>query len=288
MDDIYFKRTACRSISHLGQPIKENRVRRIYKEMLLVVAGLCLGVVIDGIQSVRAELTFQTGFDYSSGDYGAPEKTRIVYVPFTLRSEGERHMFQMTVPYLRLHAPAGQTIIGPGGVPIQTSAAGRELNSGLGDVVTTLRYTLLDGTGSGLLLDVIGKIKFGTADDAKGLGTGEHDYSMQLDWAKVMNARFTLLATTGYRVYGDPAGVDFDNAFFASLGGVYKLTPDRSGGLIYDFRENITAGGDSQRELMLFMTQRTGKETKVQGYLLLGFSDASPDWGAGVLFSRGL
>lgn len=263
-------------------------MQKMYKTIRPVVAGMFLGALLGGIQDVHAELTIQSGFDYTSGDYGASEKTRIIYIPLTVRSEGERLMFQVTAPYIRVDAPSdGQTIIGPGGIPIQTDADGRGSNSGLGDVVTALRYTLLDGTASGLLLDVIGKIKLGTADENRGLGTGENDYSLQLDWAQVLDRRFTLFATTGYRIYGDPPGVDFDDVFFGALGGVYKLFPDTSGGLIYDFRERITPGSDSQRELTVFMTQRIDKTTKVQGYVVRGFSDSSPDWGAGVLFSEG-
>lgn len=264
-------------------------MHQMYKTISPALAGMLLGVLLGGIQNVHAELTVQSGFDYTSGDYGASEKTRIVYIPLTVRSESERLMFQVTAPYIRVDAPAaGQTIIGPGGIPIQTGTDGRESNSGLGDVVTAARYTLLDGSASGLLLDATGKIKLGTADESQGLGTGENDYSLQLDGAQVLDRGFTLFATMGYRIYGDPPGVEFDNVFFGSLGGIYKLFPDTSGGLVYDFRERITPRSDSQRELTAFMTHRIDKSTKVQGYVVRGFSDSSPDWGGGLLFSFGL
>lgn len=250
-----------------------------------IVANIVFGMLL--VSTACAEVSVQTGFDYTSGDYGISEQTQIVYIPVTVRSESDRYMFQVTIPYLQVDAPpTGQTIIGPGGTPIQTSAGGRESNSGLGDVVTSFRYTLLDGVASGLLLDVIGKVKFGTADENDGLGTGENDYSFQIDWAQAWG-QLTWFATTGYRTYGDPSGVEFDDVFFGSLGGAYKLAQDTSGGLVYDFRENITPGTDARRELTLFATRKIGKKKKIQGYLVRGLSDSSPDWGVGVLFTAG-
>lgn len=237
---------------------------------------------------VRAEMSFVTGFDYSSGDYGAPEDTHILYIPLTLKFESSPYLLRLTVPYVSIDAPVGGSIIaiGPDGQPIRSATGQRETNSGMGDVVAALGYTLLDTGASGTMLDVTGKVKFGTADEAKGLGTGENDYSLQLDGYQTFG-RLTWLVTAGYRVYGDPPGTDFDNVPFGSFGGVFKFSSETSGGLIYDFRDNIVSGTDPQRDLTAFVTRKTGKDTKLQTYVLAGLSDASSDWGLGMMFTFG-
>jgi hypothetical protein len=237
---------------------------------------------------VRAEMSFLTGFDYSSGDYGAPEDTRILYIPLTFKYQSDSYFMRLTVPYVSIDAPVGGSIIaiGPDGQPIRSATGRRETNSGMGDVVAALGHTMLDTGASGTILDLTGKVKFGTADEAKGLGTGENDYSVQLDGYQTFG-NLTWLATAGYRIYGDPPGTDFDNVFFGSFGGVFKVSSETSGGLIFDLRDNIIPGTDPQRDLTAFVTRKTGKSNKIQGYVLTGLSDASADWGLGLMFTFG-
>ncbi|MFL6650859.1 MAG: hypothetical protein ACJ8J7_06180 [Sulfurifustaceae bacterium] len=241
-----------------------------------------LGIFFLVTHAAYAELSVATGIDYSSGDYGTSEETRVTYVPLTLKYETERAVFRLTVPYLRIDGPSGGQIIGigPGGQPIRTPTGARATNQGLGDVIAAVGYNLLDASGT--LLDVVGKVKLGTADETKGLGTGENDYSLQLDWSQQFG-RFTLVATIGYRIYGDPPGVNFDNALFASAGGILKYGSDMSFGLIYDFRQSIVADTDSQRDITAFISYKLNARRKIQGYVTTGLSNASPDWGVGAI-----
>lgn len=257
------------------------------KPARLATVALSAFVVI--AQPAHAGLSFLTGVDYTTGKYGAPEETRVVYVPLTFKYEGQRLALRLTVPYIRISAPVGGDIIaiGPDGQPIRSSTGLRKTNSGLGDVVAAVGYTMFDaGASSGTLLDVTAKIKFATADDVRGLGTGENDYSLQLDFYQTISS-FTALATAGYRVYGDPPGIELDDVFFGSLGGIFKLSPETSAGLVFDYRNNIVPRTDPQRDLTAFVMRKLGKRYKVQGYAARGFSDASPDWGAGLMFTVG-
>lgn len=264
----------------MSNPMKE----RLPPHPKMALAILLLAIA----QPALSEWSLQTGADYTSGEYGASEDTRILYIPLTVKTEGERYFARVTIPYIEVDAPIGGDIIaiGPDGQPIRASAGEREKNEGMGDVVAALGYTVLN-RASRAILDVVGKVKFGTADEDKGLGTGENDYSLQVDGYKTFT-RLTLLATAGYRFYGDPPDLELDDAFFGSVGSVYKLTSTTSGGLVYDFREKIVPTGDSQREVSGFVTHKIGRDRKVQGYVVGGLSGASPDWGAGVVFTLGL
>ena len=226
-----------------------------------------------------------TGIDYTNGDYGGTADIEDVYIPISGSLDYGRFGFRLTVPYLSVTAPAGTIITGPGGQPVPGSGVSTT-ESGLGDIIGSVTmFDVVNNRELGIALDITGKIKFATADETKGLGTGEHDYSVQADAYKFFD-QFTLLGTAGYKVRGDPAGVDLENVFFGSFGGIYSFTPETRGGLIYDYRESAYSTGDSIGELTGFVSRRMNDDWRLQIYALTGFSDSSPDFGGGLLVKR--
>lgn len=100
--------------------------------------------------------TFSTaiGMDYSSGDYGTGTTSEIWYVPVVGKYETGPMIYKVTVPWLRITNPE----VGPNGDPLPGGC--RDVESGLGDTVASAGYALLDGSDGGLMLDLIGKVKF--------------------------------------------------------------------------------------------------------------------------------
>jgi len=232
--------------------------------------------------SAHAEgLTLGTGFDYTSGKYTGTEETNILYVPFIAKYETGRWALRATVPYLRITGPGNVIGAGADRVTLPGGSTGRRTESGLGDIVVSAFYNVLREGRSGISLDLGAKLKLGTADETKGLGTGEQDWSLQADAYKPLGA-FSLFGSLGHRWYGDPPGIDLKNVFYWAVGGAYRLSSDTSAGLAYDFRPAITTGGGEISELTGFVTRRLSREWKLQPYLVLGFGRASPDWGAGA------
>ena len=231
----------------------------------------------------QGNFSLTSGLDYSSGKYGGTQSTQILYIPLTGKYEVDRWAFKLTVPYVR--------ITGTGGVTRDTgvykaSGTTRTTASGLGDVVAGASYNLYaSGVTNALLVDLTGKVKFGTADETKGLGTGKTDYAAQVDIYKTVN-QFTVFGTLGYKVLGSPAGTQLNNVSYGSLGSSYKFTPQTSGGLILDLREKAFATGAPQRELTAFVTHKLDTNWKTQAYLVKGFADGSPDWGGGAMLTR--
>ncbi len=220
------------------------------------------------------------GADYSTGKYGRSESTDVTYVPVMARYETDRWLFKLTVPYVSISGPG--TVVG-GDRPIVVDGAGnaqRRTVSGLGDVVTSAGYTAY--STSALTLDVTGKVKFATASESDGLGTGKNDYSLQADAYRSFGA-FTAFAGAGYRWYGDPAGIDLRDVVFGSVGGTYKVTPMVTAGAAFDYRGAIVAGRDPIVELSPFVSVKITNDTKVQLYAVRGFTDASVDWGGGLV-----
>ncbi len=237
------------------------------------LAAVALPASADGLSA-------SVGFDYSTGKYGASTTTEIWFVPVIGKYETGPLTLKATIPWVKI-SDAGN--VGPDGEPIVASCGSTE--SGLGDITASAGYALLDGSRGGVLLDVVGKVKFPTADEDRCLGTGKTDYALQVDLAKGFGS-VTGFGTLGWRRFGDPSGRNFRDPWYATLGGAFKLAPPTSLGLAYDWREKVSARGDGIREATLFLNQRFGEHWGTQFYLIKGFSDASPDWGGGLLLNH--
>ena len=243
-----------------------------------VAAVAVVGFLLTPLQA--AETTVSLGIDYNTGDYGGSESTDIIYVPLILKYETGPWIGKLTVPYIRIKGP-GDVIpdigrVGPG-------TATRRTEQGLGDVVASLTRAVY--SGENLLLDATGKVKFPTANEDRSLGTGEADYSAQVD-AYVPAGKFTPLGTLGYRVFGDPPGTNLDNVFYVSAGFTYAVDKKLNAGAIFDYREASSSRSEARRELLAFVSKKLQPGWSLQGYAVRGFSDDSPDWGVGLILSR--
>ncbi|MFJ4346850.1 hypothetical protein [Pseudomonas sp. NPDC089401] len=216
------------------------------------------------------------GMDYSSGDYGTGTTSEIWYVPLVGKYESGPMTYKVTVPWLRITNPE----VGPDGDPLPGGC--RDVESGLGDTVASADYALLDGSAGGWMLDLVGKVKFPTADKHQCLGTGEYDYTAQLDIARAFGP-LTGFATLGWKKYGDPSGSDFKDPLFASLGFAVPVATRTSAGASYDWRDKVVSTGSQIQELTLFLTHKLSQAWKVQLYAVKGFSDASPDAEGGLM-----
>ena len=225
------------------------------------------------------------GAEYSSGKFGGTETTDTLYVPVVLRHETGPWVLKATVPWLRVTGPSNVIGAGADRVVLPGASTGRRTESGLGDIVLSGFYNLMDERKGGLGLDVGAKVKLPTADDTRGLGTGELDYAAQLDFFKPFDAT-TLFGSIGYRVYGDPAGQTLKDVFYTSIGASYRMSSQQSIGVAYDYRPAIVNGGGKVSEATLFFSNRLSPEWKLQLYGVVGFADASPDAAIGALLER--
>jgi len=246
---------------------------------LAALAALCLAAAPAAAQ--EGVVALGAGLHYSEGNYGTPDTTRITSFQLTGRYERDRWIYKLTVPYL--HVSGGQNVVP--GIGAVDRSRGSSSASGIGDVVAAATWNAHYDRESMLGIDLTGKVKLGTADESKGLGTGENDFSFGADLYKSID-RMTLFAGLGYTVFGDPPGFRLDNGFYWSLGAAWKLPPRDSIGVSLDGRQAITPGSGAQRELSGFWTRALDAVWKVQAYLLVGLADGSPDWGGGLTLAR--
>jgi len=236
-------------------------------------------------QTGAAQTSVAAGAEYTTGKFGGTETTDTLYIPVVIRHETGPWVLKATLPWLRITGPSN--VIGGGAdrVVLPGASTGRRTESGLGDIVLSGFYNLMDERKGGLGLDLGGKIKLPTADEQKGLGTGELDYAVQLDFFKPFDAT-TLFGSIGYRIYGDPPGQTLRDVPYAAIGASYRMSQQASVGVAYDYRPRIVDGGGKVSEATLFWSNRLSPQWKLQVYGVVGFADASPDAGIGALLER--
>lgn len=250
-----------------------------------VIIGVALLVVGADAQAEEgvSSLSWATGIEYSSGTYGGTEDIEDLYVPVIARFTTDRLAFEITVPYLSVTAPAGTTVTDPGNEPVPGSGA-TTTESGIGDVIASVTmYDVFYSDRLGMALDLTGKIKFGTADETKGLGTGEQDFTFRADMYKFYE-QFTLMGSAGYKFRGDTSDYDLEDVFLGSVGGAFAVSDVSRIGLVYDYRESALGDGDAVSELSAFVARRWNDHWHMQFYAFSGFGENSADWGAGMLF----
>lgn len=230
-------------------------------------------------------LKFSTGIDYSSGNYGLLSDTDIMYVPFSVKYETFPWNFKLTVPYVRITGPGGVVAGADGPIVIGANDGSngnkRTTESGLGDVVVSAAYSLDNLFETSLLLDLKTKVKLGTADETKGLGTGKNDYSLQLDIARKFG-KATPFATLGHKVTGDPDGIELNDIWYSSLGIDYKINPTLSSGVSFDYKEATTLTAEDSQEGVAYLNWKLNPGISVMGYGVAGFSEGSADNGIGI------
>jgi hypothetical protein len=225
-----------------------------------------------------------TGFDYSSGKYGDTATTDIFEIPVTGRYQSDNVTLMLTVPYISITGPGGVIPgigrAGQGNAPNNpnNTKTARTTSSGLGDVTASAGYTF--HSSDTFDLDLFGNIKFGTADASKGLGTGENDYSAQVDGYYWLD-KTTLFAAAGYKVYGSPPGYPLDNVPYGTLGFSQELSDTGSAGMMLDMQKSPIPGNENLLDVTVFLSQMTSSTTRLRGYFLKGFSTSSPDFGFG-------
>jgi hypothetical protein len=252
-----------------------------------VISAVVAAFALAGMASANAgSFRVSMGAEYTTGDYGTADSTDIWYFPATFRHESDRGVLRLTVPYIIV---TGTGTVVPGGGDHHIVAPGRPTTtrvteSGLGDILVGASYYLVSETITRPTLDVTGRVKLGTADEERNLGTGETDYDLQLDLAKSRN-RMLYFGTVGYRLLGDPPGTDLDDILFGYAGGQMRLDARRSAGLELYLAEAATPGGSSAANLTAYLNRNLDAKRLLQIYGLLGLSDGSADWGLGVSIS---
>ena len=225
------------------------------------------------------------GVDYSTGDYGGdPVDTDILYVPYSLEYETERWEVKATIPWVEIEGPGTVIGAGEGGVVIgdpSEAALTERTESGLGDIWLGATYKVPGSSSRLFYLDLTGKVKLSTADEKKGLGTGEEDYTLQADIFQTYG-KVTPFATAAYKIKGDPPGFELKDVVYLSGGLDFEVTEQSHIGASLDFQEATTSTSDERLEFVAYLNQDLNSRWAYTLYGYKGLEDGSPDYGGGL------
>lgn len=227
-------------------------------------------------------LSFSTGADYSSGSYGGTTKTKIFVAPISLALKTDMFRLSASVPYLRIDG-AGGVVLGANGRPLPGVPAAAGVRSGLGDLSLAGTVSLPPESLGGFNVDLTGRVKFPTSKRSEQLGTGKTDYSVSTDISYPIG-NWAPFVTLGYRMPGDPAGVNLKNTFNSSVGTSVAL--GRAVVIVsYDYSEASSPLAKDAQELFGAVSAPATDRINLTAYGIAGLSDGSPDYEAGLLLT---
>ena len=248
-------------------------MRRIFSlKPVILIAGML--IASPGLSLAADAPTWQYGlsFSYLTGDYGEDEDTDILYTAATVKRYFEKGDITLTVPYLDIDG--GVTFIDGGAEPVAGAGGG----SGLGDIILKGRYYATEQDGPLPFIDLVGSIKFPTADEDKGLGTGEADFTMMAEFARrLQNEAWIVLGEIGYTFVGEPSDYDVDNRWLYSVGLAYELNPKVTLSGYLDGRTAIIESNEDPLSILMIGEYKFRPDLRLDTLLEVGLNDGAPD-----------
>lgn len=254
-------------------------------------------------EPVLLNLSLGLGFEYETGDYGTDDTIETWRVPLVIEwAPHERVLFSLEIPYVHQDRTGETVLIGGTPTPTRQRRSGRMSGSsemvqvgeptdgvvestdsegGLGDLTVDAAFTLLRDEGKTPRLLALLYAKLPTADEEKGLGTGE------FDWGGGLGAGKRFGAWSGYAelLYIQPGSSELydPDPYWEWLASIsFRLKESLRPGLAISGGSAPFDGADSPLEVKARLTGLAGEHASYSLYLARGLSDASPDWGMGI------
>jgi hypothetical protein len=237
------------------------------------------------------------GVDYARGDFGSDSTSTYMAIPLIFDwFPDERLNLELTVPFVYQDttntgyaATGGGAMAMIGGRGMNQSAGsvafnGDEKQSGLGDITLVTAYKIiLDGKGTPDL-GLTCYLKFPTADEDKGLGTGAFDWGPGLQLSKWLGS-WQPFAEGRYIFQGSSADeIGASDYFLVDAGVGYGWSDKLYTALFSRFGSAAFDGLDAPLDVRLKTVWKISDNNTTEMYLLKGVSDGSPDYGAGISF----
>jgi hypothetical protein len=273
-------------------------------------AVFCFGLLVqaapaaDSTEYLLAErpaFSLGLGFDYETGDYGTGSDSDFLAVPLYLDLyPSDRLDFELIVPYVYLRTEdAGATTVfyrtsggyasgaargrnrpASGTDSTTTSetatSSGHASESGLGDITLTAGYILIEESRTLPQVRPSLYFKFPTADEDKGLGTGEFDYGPGLALGKWLGD-WHLFAEGLFVVQGD-SELYRTKDYFSFEGGIgHQFSANLYGAVQIRGATAPADGADDSLEGRIRGIWRLAPAIALEGYLGTGLNDGGAD-----------
>lgn len=255
--------------------------------VVLLSVALLLVPLVARAEEEKLRYQLRASATYETGDFGTSEKTNTLFVPFTFRYLGDSFDLGITIPFIwqetsgAVSAIEGRPVQIRGEEEVVEGRRAREIKreeAGLGDVVLKGHYYLTEDREGIPAISPFLKLKFPTADEDKGLGTGEFDFGFGVELDKKLG-RVGLFADLGYTIIGDPPGDNLRNRFSYGFGASYDFTDELTGSAGFDGSTALVRGRPNPLDLFFQLTYRVTRAASVFGGLSFGLTNGSPDFG---------
>ena len=235
-----------------------------------------LGLVKEG------ELSLITGAEYREGDYGTPDSTSLLRIPFSVTYRKTNFSLFASIPLLFASSDGDIIINSKTSMPKMTapSGSGKNTEAGIGDTLLSASYYLTPDYRQETEYRLTAIYKLATADEDKGLGTGEDDYAFEAGIAKNID-EYILSGTLGYEINGDSPDYTYNDVLYGTAGLTKQLPGYTQIGSYLTVSQALTDTTDAPLELSLFYSQPVAKARNLYLYVSKGFSDGSPDFALG-------
>ncbi len=238
-----------------------------------------LGLVKEG------ELSFLTGLEYQEGDYGTPESTSLLRIPFGVTYRKTNFSLFASMPLLFASSDGDIITSNKTSSPkttesVSPSGKGRQTVEGIGDMVLSASYYFTADLRSETSYRLTASLKLGTADESEGLGTGENDLLIEGGAVKNFD-EYILSGTLGYEINGDSPVFNYNDVWYGTVGLTKQLAMKKQIGSLLYFSQAQTDVSDAPLELSVFYSQPVAKTRAVYFYLSKGLSNGSPDFSLG-------
>lgn len=244
------------------------------KAILSIPLLLCLSSVAISQSNSDLKHTLSFASYFSNGDYGGSSDTDILYFPLSYSLARGKWRAELTVPHLRVEG-VGNVLVNVGGVKRAVAGTLRETHSGVGDSTLAFIYQMDPLSDASPYIDLRLDIKMPTADRNKGLGTGEADYSAQIDLSQNLG-NSVVFASVGYTQRGK---TDFypglQDSASAQFGVARPLNSAWNIGAFYDFREPASTLSPEIHEIVPYFSWQITPSWSFTGLAAFGFTDAS-------------
>ena len=232
-------------------------------------AALCLALLLSlatglaGGDEGRPYLELNAGF--RTGDFGTTTRSDLFYFAPTFGYAAPRYDYSLTVPYLSLTSRTG------------TASTTR---SGLGDAIVRGGRELAAGTDWSLYGSLA--VKLPTADEQRGLGTGEPDLGAFATYGRDFDSlRLSILG--GFIETGDPPGLTLPDLWLYGIGLATWAGATRLYGSI-EGRTASVPGAPNPLEVHVGAMHPLGARRWITGTAFAGLNDGGPRYGANVGF----
>jgi hypothetical protein len=269
-----------------------------------IFTGLALSIVplsvsaqsVPGPSMGIPEASSKRGFDWGGSlgfDYITSAKCSLLSTAVSCSSAGssafsvspaamvqfDRVRFEVTVPYVDIEGPGtlsgalgARQIVGRAGAPT-------DRRSGLGDVSVGAAVILLREGRIMPRFELAGVVKLPTA--AKGLGTGQTDYGVQVTFYRPLFTGVKTFGSLGYQRIGDPNTIRLHDGGRATLGLDINYS-NWGGGALLDYEKSLFPGVPNSFTIDPYVTLPFVFGSGLQVYTAIALTRQSPNHEVGV------